>query len=231
MNEGQCIMKKAGLLLVLPLILGACSNTEDMTLDRLIFGHEVKPEDTTLSEILFGKDCRTCKKKQAANIETEVVEVDDAETEYLEYVDNGAVYRLPTPGSPYLANAPTPETYAIAATRATNRMLDESGALYENNGSSFIYVTDLKKADRQLPDGVYNAAKTTKNIIKNSRTFKVVDNQEEADYILEPVIDNAGTPEEPVLVYKLILFDTDNNKAGQWTETLRRVRNDDGSWW
>ena len=46
-----------------------------------------------------------------------------------------------------------------------------------------------------------------------------------------PLIDNAGTPEEPILVYKLILFDGKNNKINEWTETMRRVRNDDRSWW
>lgn len=230
-------MKKNGLLIVLPMLLAACSNTEDMTLDRLIFGHEVKPEDTTLSEMLFGKDCKSCKKKNGQNVkvvETDEVAVSDgtgSEIEYIEYTENGATYRIPARSSRYLVNEPAPEAYAIAATRATNRMLDESGSFYEDNGSSFIYVADLKKADRQMPDGVYNAARATKKIIENSRTFKVVNNLEEADYILEPVIDNAGTPEEPVLVYKLVLFDTDNNKVGQWTETLRRVRNDDRSWW
>lgn len=223
-------MKIKGLWIVLPLLLGACSNTEDMTLDRLIFGHEIKPKDTTLNEMIFGKDCKNCKKK-SSNVKTQVVQVDDAETEFLEFADPDVVYRLPTRSSRYMANEPAPEAYAIAATRATNRMLDETGALYDDASSSFVYIKDIKKADRQLPDGVYNAAKVTKNIVKNSRTFKVVDNQQEADYILETVIDNAGTPEEPILVYKLILLDTDNNKAGQWVETLRRVRNDDGSWW
>lgn len=226
MNKGRNIMKKTGLLIVL-LLLGACADTEDMTLDRLIFGHEVKPEDTTLNEMIFGKDCKNCKKKETAAAAAK----EEAETEYLEYAENDVVYRLPTRGSRYMVNEPTPEAYAIAATRATNRMLDETGQFYENDESSFIYVTDIKKADRQLPDGVYNAAKTTKNIVKNSCTFKVVDNLDEADYVLETVIDNAGTPEEPILVYKLILLDADNNLAGQWTETLRRVRNDDGSWW
>lgn len=226
MNEGRNIMKKTGLLIVL-LLLGACADTEDMTLDRLIFGHEVKPEDTTLNEMIFGKGCQNCRKKEAAASSAEK----KTETEYLEYAENDVVYRLPTRSSRYMINEPAPEAYAIAATRAANRMLDETGALYENGESSFIYVADVKKADRRLPDGVYNAARTTKNIIGNSRTFKVTDNPEEADYILESIIDNAGTPEEPILVYKLVLLDADNNKAGQWAETLRRVRNDDGSWW
>lgn len=229
-------MKKTGLLIVLPMLLAACSNTEDMTLDRLIFGHEVKPEDTTVSEMLLGKDCKNCKKQDAPAVkivetDAEAISDENTEGEYLEYAESNALYRIPTRSSRYMANEPAPEAYAIAATRATNRLLDETGGFYEDNAESFIYVADLKKADRQLPDGVYNAARATKKIIENSRTFKVVNDLEEADYILEPVIDNAGTPEEPILVYKLVLFDTDNNKVGQWTETLRRVRNDDGSWW
>ena len=82
-----------------------------------------------------------------------------------------------------------------------------------------------------MPDGIYSAARTTRDIIEGSKTFKVVNDMKEADYYLETVIDNAGTPEEPILVYKLILFDGKNNKINEWTETMRRVRNDDRSWW
>ena len=225
-NEFYCVqgldmMKKTGLLIVLPMLLTACSNTEDMTLDRLIFGHEIKPKDTTLSEMLFGKDCKSCNKKGKSH----------TDEEYVEYTEDGVTYRIASRGSRYMLNEPAPEVYAIAATRAINRFLDETGTFYEDNAESFIYIANLKKADRQLPDGVYNAERTVKKTIENSRTYKVVNDLEEADYILEPVIDNAGTPEEPILVFKLVLFDTDNNKIGQWTESLRRVQNDDGSWW
>lgn len=227
-------MKKTGLLIGLTALLFACQNSPDVTISEMVVGEEKLPPDTTLSEMLFGKECKNCKKTQPVVVtvdaaEDEVVEAD--ETVYLDYAEKDVLFRLPTRSSRYMINEPAPETYAIAATRATNRMLDETGALFEESEGSFIYVKDLKKADRQLPDGVYNAARATKNIIRNSRTFKVVDKPDEADYILETVIDNAGTPEEPILVYKLILYDDGNNLAGQWTETLRRLRNDDRSWW
>lgn len=215
--QGFKRMKKLVWLLPVFALLAGCASSSSTVFEKISDdSSEPKPievktkSDKTLFEMIFGKSNKT-----------NVVEMEQPTP----------LYRLPTRGDRYMANEPTPEAYAIAARRATNKMLDESGELYENTGNTFLYITDIKKADRQMPDGVYNAARATKKIVQNSRTFKVVEHLEEADYILEPVIDNAGSPESPILVYKLILFDTENNRVGQWAETLRRVVNDDQSWW
>ena len=125
----------------------------------------------------------------------------------------------------------TPSVYAIAATRATNKMLDESTDIYENNNSTFLYIMDPKKTDDSLPDGFYYARKTTRDIIEGSRTFKVVNNLNDADYYLEVLVENAGNDETPVIAYRMILFDKDNVKINEWVETVRRLKNDDRSWW
>ena len=127
----------------------------------------------------------------------------------------------------------TPSVYAIAATRATNKMLDESTDIYENNNSTFLYIMDPKKTDDSLPDGFYYARKTTRDIIEGSRTFKVVNNLNDADYYLETQIKEIPVQgaETPIIEYKIILNDKDNNKINEWTETIRQLQNDDKSWW
>ena len=218
-------MKKNATLL-LAFLTAACTNTREVTIQDIFVdddGNEVIVDQTTTT---------------IYEPKTEVVEIEADDTEVIKIpqtvpsVAAPTKYRLQTRSDRYDAQNVAPQIYAIAATRATNKMLDETAEFYENpNGNTFLYITDIKKADRKLPDGVYSAARTTKNIIEGSKTFKVVNQMDEADYYLETIIDNAGTPEEPIFVYKLILFDAKNNKINEWVETIRRVRNDDRSWW
>ena len=92
----------------------------------------------------------------------------------MEVVEGFGTYQLPTRAERYEEYAPMAEVYAIPAARATNRMLDDTRDIYENNGDTFLFITDLKKADRKMPDGIYNAERTTRKIIEGSKTFKVV---------------------------------------------------------
>ena len=194
--------------------LTACANTENSTLEEIIF------DDGNYSETR-----RVTVQKQAP---APIVEAPAAN---VEVVEGFGTYQLPTRAERYEEYAPMAEVYAIPAARATNRMLDDTRDIYENNGDTFLFITDLKKADRKMPDGIYNAERTTRKIIEGSKTFKVVNDKNEADYILETIIENAGSPEEPILVYRMILLDTENKKINEWVETFRRVGNDDRSWW
>lgn len=196
-------------------LLAACASTEDTTLNEIIFddGELVEVREAVVSE------------------EAPVKEISVPQSDFMIVSDAPMTFQLPTRAERYEANAPTAEVYAIPAARATNKMLDETREFYEHNGDTFLFITDIKKGDRKLPDGVYNAERTTRKIIEGSKTFKVVNDKTEADYILETIIDNAGTPENPILVYRMILLDTENNKINEWTETLRRLQNDDRSWW
>ncbi len=130
-----------------------------------------------------------------------------------------------------IEQAVTPQVYAIAATRATNRMLDETADIYENNGTTFLYITQPQILDDTLPDGIHYARKVTKDIITGSNNYKVVNNLADADYILEAAVENIGYEEDPVIEYSLILFDSQNNKINQWSEAVRQLKNDDRSWW
>lgn len=197
------------------LAIGACANTESSTLQEIIF------DDGEYTEV----------RRAPVSKEMPVVEIERTAPEVEIVVDEPGTYQLPHRDERYERYAPTAEVFAIPAARATNLMLDETREFYEQNGDVFLFITDIKKADRKLPDGIYNAERTTRKIIEGSKTFKVVNDKDEADYILETIIDNAGTPAEPILVYRLILLDRDNKKINEWTETFRRVVNDDRSWW
>lgn len=125
----------------------------------------------------------------------------------------------------------TPEVYSVVATRAVNKMLDETRSVYENLSSTFLYVTASKKMSDNLPDGFYFAEKTIKEIINGSRTYTIVSNIKDADYYLETLVSKIELPgQTPAIQYKLIMFDKDDTKIGEWVETIHKVTNDDRNW-
>ena len=201
------------------LMLNACAHNEDSTLQDILF------KDSDNHETIRVETPEKLPVKEIDGVEYVVEDRDNV------VIYEPATYQLPTREERYANYAPTAEVYAIPAARATNKMLDETREFYEQNGDVFLFIASLKKADRKLPDGVYKAEQVTKKIIEGSDTFKVTGNKEEADYILETIIENNGTPEEPILTYRMILSDTENNKINEWSETIRRLQNDDRSWW
>ena len=111
----------------------------------------------------------------------------------------------------------------------------ETAPLYETKDDEVpsLYVRDVKIYDDRLPDGFYQAHKETQKILENSHTFKLTNNKYEADYFLETEIDTAEilNYDSPVIIYRLILLDQRNGVIKEWKENIRRVRNDDRSWW
>lgn len=124
-----------------------------------------------------------------------------------------------------------PQVYALAATRATNKMVDQTRDLPEDSDKNFLYIMETKVLDKDLPAGFSAAEKITREILESSENFKVTNQKTEADYILKIIIGNGGSEQRPIVVYKLILLDKDEVKLREWTESVRRVRNDDRSWW
>lgn len=128
-----------------------------------------------------------------------------------------------------------PKVYAIVARRVLNKMLDETAPLYETKEDEIpsIYIRDIKIYDDRLPDGFYQAHKETQKLLENSHTFKLTNNKYEADYFLETEIDTLEIKDydSPVIIYRLILLDQRNGVIKEWKENIRRVRNDDRSWW
>ncbi len=158
-----------------------------------------------------------------------------ADTQYYEPEDKDIYIR-----APYLSTQHndierelyiTPHVYAIAATRAANKMLDETRSIYEQGGNVFLYVMESKKLNSSLPDGLHYAHKLTTEILEGANDYKIVNNKDEADYYLEVLVDEGGSEDVPTIVYKMILFDNKNVKVDEWIINLKQLRNDDRSWW
>ncbi|MDD4556650.1 MAG: hypothetical protein PHE89_04925 [Alphaproteobacteria bacterium] len=144
------------------------------------------------------------------------------------------VYKIDTPyGLDSLSKETVaPEVYSIVATRTVNRMLDDTKDFYEKPQPNRLYITETK-LEEDLPNGFYLSQAVTKNVIEASRTFDVVNNLKDADYYTETLIKKIQIDESssPIIQYKMMLFDMENNKINEWSETIRQLENDDRSWW
>lgn len=128
----------------------------------------------------------------------------------------------------------TPHVYAIAATRATNKMLDETQNLYVNQSNKpKILVLKAEKLNQNLPDGFHYADKVVYDIISGSQNFMMVSQLDDADYVLKVEVDalqNQNAP-SPIILYKLTLQDKNGKQFDSWTQDIRQLQNDDKSWW
>ena len=119
----------------------------------------------------------------------------------------------------------SPEAYIVVATRATNRMLQDTSAIYDN-GLSKIYVKDIELLSSDLPYGSHRLKGATKDIIKGSKTFDVVNNIKDADFVLESSADwfVSSNNNVPALQYKMSLLDKNGKKLDEWIEIIRQVK-------
>ena len=118
-----------------------------------------------------------------------------------------------------------PEAYDVVATRATNRMLQDTAAVYDNGTKKTVYLKDTNLLSSDLPYGSHRLRGVTKDIIEGSRTFDVVNNVNNADFIVASSADWYVTPNKaPALQYKLSLFDRNGQKVNDWVEIIRQVR-------
>ena len=127
-----------------------------------------------------------------------------------------------------------PQMYSVVAARVTNRMLDQTTSVYEKAVKPKLYVRQIKKAGvDHIPDGFYHVRQVTKDIISGSKTYTLVNTQEEADYWLDITVSRLNVKDLPgnILQYKMLLLDKKNNEVGSWMESIRQVQNDDRSWW
>ena len=129
----------------------------------------------------------------------------------------------------------SPKVYEIVARRTINKMLDETAPLYEKPEGEIplLYINRTTLEDKNLPDGLYIANAQVKKLIKNSKTFKVTNSKDEADYVLDTEIDTVEPKNiaSPAIEYRLILQEKDGTIVEEWAEQIRRVQNDDKSWW
>ncbi len=119
-----------------------------------------------------------------------------------------------------------PEAYDVVATRAANRMLQDTAAVYDNGSTKTVYIKDARLLSSDLPYGSHRLKGVTKDIISGSRTFDVVNNANNADFVLETSADwyVAQNNVMPALQYKLAMFDRNGRKVNEWVEIIRQVQ-------
>lgn len=125
-----------------------------------------------------------------------------------------------------------PEVYTIVATRAVNKMLDETKNIYSKPEKTYLFIKDVEK-EEDIPNGVYLAETTVKEIIESSRTYTVVNSIEEADYQLESFVGKITVQGymNKIIQYKMTLLDKKGEKVKEYIETIRETKNSDNSWW
>ncbi|MDR1694692.1 MAG: hypothetical protein LBR70_05855 [Lactobacillaceae bacterium] len=131
----------------------------------------------------------------------------------------------------YYDETATPEVYSIVATRAVNRMLDQTRPIYENLGATFLYIME-PKTSKETESGFYLSQMVAKKMIEGSKTYTIVNSMNEADYYLETLITKISIEgsDSPIIQYKLMMFDKKDRKVNEWIENIRQVSNDDRSW-
>ena len=195
-------MKKQLLSICALMMLGACANTEESSICEM-FGWCYVPEPDVKEIEIDQKD----------------VVVDGYDLAKRGYRYDQADYIL------------SPQVYAIVASRVTNDMLHDAPAIFAEHKNAPLYIAETTQVDRYLPDGPEAAGKASREIIEGSQMFNLVDSRDHADYILESSINNINTPERPLIEYVMTLYDAKGNKIESWSDSLRQVQNDDGSWW
>lgn len=242
--HGKTIMKKVLYAIGLTALLTACSHySDEVTLEDLLRANNknVKTEKVTAAP-------RTTVSREEMPTPPNYPAVQAAEQTYLptprpkESAEEAAAYTqplaAPLPQSVSFTDFSmvdiTPEVYSLAATRATNKMLDGSSELYfRKTEKPKLYISDVRKLNDKMPDGFYYARKVTNDIIEGSRNFIVVDNPEDADYQLEILINAIPTQYQdmPIIDYQLHLYSKDGSEINQWNATIKQLMNDDRSWW
>lgn len=119
----------------------------------------------------------------------------------------------------------SPEAYNVIARRATNRMLQDTSALYGNGRTKRIFLKDTKLLSSDLPYGSHRLRGISKEIISGSETFDVINNQADADYILDSAADwYVSGNATPALQYKLTMLDKSGKKINEWVEIIRQLQ-------
>ena len=119
----------------------------------------------------------------------------------------------------------SPEAYDVVATRATNRMLQDTSATYGNGQHQTVFLRDTKLLSSDLPYGSHRLKSTTKDIINGSKVYDVVNNSNDANFIVDSSADwYVANNAAPALQYKLAMFDRSGRKINEWVEIIRQVQ-------
>jgi len=129
-----------------------------------------------------------------------------------------------------LSSMSTTKAYEIAATRITNKLLDDSADIYEVKPNTKLYIKKIQKNSETLPDGFYNAQKSIREIISGSGTYTVVDKIEDADFILASKVSELKNNNQPIIIFNADILDKQEKPVKSWSVTIRQMP-EDKSWW
>ncbi len=120
----------------------------------------------------------------------------------------------------------SPEVYNVVAGRATNRMLQDTSAIYDNGRTKTVYLKDTQLLSSDLPYGSHRLKGAAKEIISGSKTYDVVNSAQNADFVIESSADWYVSPDNtvPALQYKMAMFDKNGRKVNEWVEIIRQVQ-------
>ena len=121
------------------------------------------------------------------------------------------------------------QAYEIAATRATNRMLDDTSDFYETQPTPKLYVKQIIKGSPNLPDGFHTAYHAIKEIAGKSGTYSLVKDMNEADYLLDSRIEEFNSAGLPAIIFKLTINDKSDHPLKAWNVVIRQM-SEDQSW-
>lgn len=147
-----------------------------------------------------------------------------------EKTPNDGIAQPATAARPDMQTIYMTDAYEIAATRITNKMLDDTADIYESKLSPKIYIKKIVKTSENLPDGLYSAQKTIKEIVSGSETYIVVDRQEDADFTLDSSVNELNAGNLPAIQFKMGINDKNNTPLKAWSIVIKQMP-EDKSWW
>ena len=125
-----------------------------------------------------------------------------------------------------------PEIYVISANRTVNSMQQETSAFFEQAGAINVYVDEAITKSDDLPGGSEQGTKTLKKRFAQIENVTVVEDREQADFVVNSVIDWYDTASKtvPAIKYDLFLNTKNNHVLGEWSEIIHQAEGD-RSWW
>lgn len=183
-----------------------------------------EPVVTTHEEIIPAEVTYTGYEAPSAQPQNDIVEVQVEQKPYRSEVVGMKSANAKVDAS--VAAKYSPEAYIVVATRATNRMLQDTSAIYDSGKARTVYIKDTKLLSSDLPYGSHRLKGATKDIISGSKTYEVVNNINNADFVIDTSADWYVAPDNtmPALQYKLSMYDRNGKKVNEWVEIIRQVQ-------
>ena len=137
------------------------------------------------------------------------------------------------PGQEDLIYVPeAPEIYVISANRTVNSMQKEAAAFFDQIGLIKVYIDEAQPKADDLPGGINKGTEILKKRFSQMSNVLVTETKEDADYVINSVIDWFDTPTKkvPAIKYDLFLNELNGRVVGEWSEIVHQAEGD-RSWW